>query len=93
MVYNWQREHWPEFSYGTVEIGDKLYLISEKTGLISGSLRVLPDDTQLETIIQVMVAEAIKTSEIEGEYISRKDVMSSIKRGLGLVDKNFVTDP
>lgn len=31
-----------------------------------------------------MVSEALKTSEIEGEYLSRKDVMSSIKNNLGL---------
>jgi Fic family protein len=32
-----------------------------------------------------MVAEAVKTSEIEGEFLSRKDVMSSIKKNLGLI--------
>ncbi|UJH68612.1 DUF4172 domain-containing protein [Muricauda sp. SCSIO 65647] len=31
-----------------------------------------------------MVSEAIKTSEIEGEYLSRNDVMSSLRRNLGL---------
>ena len=35
------------------------------------------------TLVEVMVNEAIKTSEIEGEYLSRQDVMSSIKRNLG----------
>src|SRR5580658_9272389 len=34
-----------------------------------------------------MVAEAIKTSEIEGEYFSRQDVMSSIRNNLGLNKK------
>jgi Fic family protein len=32
----------------------------------------------------MMVSEAIKTSEIEREYLNRQDVMSSIKRNLGL---------
>ena len=31
-----------------------------------------------------MVAEALKSSEIEGEMLSRPDVMSSIKNNLGL---------
>ncbi|MBA9076564.1 Fic family protein [Rufibacter quisquiliarum] len=39
---------------------------------------------QTEAIIDIMVAEAIKTSEIEGEYLSRKDVASSIRNHLGL---------
>jgi Fic family protein len=40
---------------------------------------------QMETVVDMMVAEAIKTSEIEGEYLSRKDVLSSIKKNLGLI--------
>jgi Fic family protein len=39
---------------------------------------------QIEAIIDIMVAEAIKTSEIEGEYLSRPDVISSIRNNLGL---------
>lgn len=35
-----------------------------------------------------MIGEAIKTLEIEGEYISRPDVRSSIKNKLGLGKKN-----
>ena len=35
-------------------------------------------------MIELMVAEAIKTSEIEGEYLSRQDVLSSIRNNLGM---------
>lgn len=35
-------------------------------------------------MIDIIVSEAIKTSEIEGEYLSRKDVMSSIRKNLGI---------
>ena len=38
----------------------------------------------MEVIIDLMVSEAIKTSEIEGEYLSRKEVLSSIRKNLGL---------
>jgi len=40
----------------------------------------------MEAIIDMMVAEAIKTSEIEGEYLSPKDVLSSIRKNLGLIN-------
>lgn len=92
MTYNWQREEWPDFTFSIGEIEEKLYLFTEKTGLISGILKALPSDTQMEAIIDIMVAEAIKTSEIEGEYLSRKDVMSSIRNGLGLVEKHQTSD-
>src|ERR1019366_3350942 len=84
MKYNWQQTEWPKFTYDLSGIEEKLYSFSEKTGLIGGILKSLPEDTQMETIVEVMVAEAIKTSEIEGEFLSRKDVMSSIRNDLGL---------
>ena len=92
MVYNWQRKEWPGFTYNITAIEEKLYKFSEKTGLVTGLLKALPSDTQMEAIIDVMVAEAIKSSEIEGEYFSRKDVMSSIRKGLGLVEEHQPTD-
>jgi Fic family protein len=83
-MYNWQQKNWPNFTYNSSEIEEKLYLFSEKTGLISGVLKSLPENSQMDTIVEFMVYEAIKTSEIEGEYLSRKDVMSSIRNNLGL---------
>jgi len=71
MIYNWQNPEWPDFVYNVSELEEKLYSFSEKMGLITGILRSLPGDTQMETIVEVMVAEAIKTSEIEGEFLSR----------------------
>ncbi len=41
----------------------------------------------METSIEMMVVEAIKTSAIEGELLSRKDVMSSIRNNLGLASE------
>ena len=70
MTYNWQQENWPDFSYDLAKVEEKLYLFSEKIGAVSGVLKALPEDTQLSAIIDTMVAEAIKTSEIEGEYLS-----------------------
>src|SRR5450631_2008685 len=83
--YNWQQTDWPHFTYTLADVEDSLFLFAEKTGHITGMLKALPEDTQLETIVDMMVSEAIKTSEIEGEYLSRKDVLSSIRKNLGLV--------
>jgi len=90
MAYNWQQKDWPNFTYDLSGIEDELFLFAEKTGHVSGIMKALPEDTQMEAIIEIMVAEAIKTSEIEGEYFSRKDVMSSIRNNLGL---NKINDP
>jgi Fic family protein len=82
--YNWEQKNWPQFTYSAKDIEDELYLFAEKVGKVTGILNALPEETKMETFIELMVAEAIKTSEIEGEYLARRDVMSSIKNNLGL---------
>jgi Fic family protein len=84
MKYNWQLEGWPDFQYDLGEMQDLLFQFAEKTGRVDGQLSALPESLQTETIVDLMVAEALKSSEIEGEMLSRPDVMSSIKNNLGL---------
>ena len=84
MIYNWQQKDWTVFRYDLSNVEDALLAFAERTGRVSGLLIGLPEDAQMEAIIEMMVAEAVKTSAIEGEYLSRKDVMSSIRRNLGL---------
>jgi Fic family protein len=84
MPYNWQQPDWPEFHYDLSGIEEILFKLAEKTGRASGLLKGLTADAQLEATIEMMVVEAIKTSAIEGELLSRKDVMSSIRKNLGL---------
>jgi len=63
---------------------DTLLAFAEQAGHVSGILKAMPEAMQTEAVIDTMVAEAIKTSEIEGEYLSRQDVVSSIRNHLGL---------
>jgi Fic family protein len=84
MKYNWQQNDWPNFSYNPTELDALILEFSEKIGRIGGLLDALPEGTQTDTLIDIMVSEAIKTSEIEGEYLSRPDVLSSIRNNLGL---------
>ena len=84
MTYNWQQPDWPHFTYDLAEVEDLLFSIAEKVGQSDGLFTGLPEEVQQETLVDMMVLEAIKTSEIEGEYLSRKDVMSSLRNNLGL---------
>lgn len=93
MRYNWQQPDWPGFRYDLQTIEDALFAFAEETGHISGVLKAMPKETQMEAIVNTMVAEAVKTSAIEGEFISRQDVVSSIRNKLGLnKDKGPVKD-
>lgn len=85
MMYNWQHKDWPKFTYELTQIIEKnLFAFVERVGRVDGLLEGLNEATKMETIIEMMVSEAIKTSEIEGEYLSRKDIKSSIYNNLGL---------
>lgn len=86
-MYNWQQQDWTQFSYQINELEDKLYAFREKIGYLQGILKLLPEKYHTQTLQDILVAEAIKTSEIEGEYLSRKDVLSSIKNNLGITEK------
>lgn len=94
MRYIWQHEDWPHFTYDLSDLQDILYLYAMETSYLSGSLDQLSDTLQNETIIDLMISEAIKTSAIEGEKLDQDQVRSSIKNQLGLSKKQeLVKDP
>lgn len=94
MNYNWQQPDWPEFRYDLAQVQDVLFTLAAKMGHISGILKGLPESTQTETVLDLMVSEAMKTSAIEGEILSRADVMSSVRNQLALnVPPQAVRDP
>ncbi len=82
--YNWQQGDWPQFKFSITEVEDTLHAFAEKVGRVSGILEALPEETQQDVIVDIILSEAIKTSEIEGEFPSRNDVLSSIRMNLGL---------
>ena len=84
MRYNWQQSDWPEFSFNKECISELLITFAEAAGRVSGYLKGLTEKVQAEAVVNLMVSEAVKSAAIEGEFISRLDVMSSIKRNLGL---------
>ncbi|MFC3559131.1 Fic family protein [Pedobacter jamesrossensis] len=84
MQYNWEQSDWPNFKFSIKRIEDKLYDFAQQTGEVNALLKALPKDIRQETLLEMILSEAIKTSAIEGEFLSREDVMSSIKNNLGL---------
>lgn len=84
VAYNWEQPDWPNFRYDLSGLHDSLLLLAERTGLASGCLQGLTPDAQIEATVMIMVADALKTSAFEGELLSRRDVLSSIRKNLGL---------
>lgn len=82
-IYNWQQEDWRNFQYTQSKFHDFEKKFIEIAGQSVGYLNGLSTEKQNDSIITILVKEAIKTSAIEGELISRVDVISSIKKNLG----------
>jgi Fic family protein len=87
--YNWQQDDWPDFRYRLTEVEPLLYQIAELTGKSEGINRSLSDEAQIVQLLDVLVMEAMRSSEIEGVHLSRKDVLSSVKKNLGIADADI----
>ncbi len=92
IMYNWQHKDWPHFEFDSSLNEKDLMNFMLKAGVLKGVVSALPKDISNETIVQIMVTEAMKTSEIEGEVLSRIEVMSSIKNNLGISSNTIAKD-
>lgn len=84
MTYNWQQADWPDFRFDLSPVEDSLLAIASHAGKVSGLLAGLPPGLETEAVLDLMIAEAIESSAIEGEVLQRPDVVSSIRNHLGL---------
>jgi Fic family protein len=93
MTWNWQQNDWPYFSYdqSQLEVFERQFLKNE--GFLLGAFRHLNEDDKTTLIVEIISMEAIKTSEIEGEYLNRDSVQSSIRRHFGLQTDNRKVSP
>lgn len=83
MVWNWQQNDWPNFSWAKSRLqkAEEEFLLG--LGVFVGTWKHLsPSEKDLLTVESICI-EAITTSEIEGEILNRASVQSSIRRELG----------
>jgi len=84
MTYIWQHKDWPEFRFTRGVADDILVKFLMKSGKSTGQLATISAEKKDQLLVEILLSEAIKTSEIEGEFLSRIDVVSSLKRNLGI---------
>ncbi len=83
-VWNWMLKEWPRFTYNAEALEALEFQFSENSGTVFGVLKHLQEESKDDFLVEILSDEAIKTSEIEGEYLDRDSVQSSIKKNLGL---------
>lgn len=84
MAWNWQHKNWPQFIYNEEDFKEFELKFFENAGMLYGSLQHVDGDEQQVLKVDLMSNEAYKTSEIEGEILSRDSIHSSIRKQLGL---------
>lgn len=83
MTWNWEQADWPHFTYDrkVLEPLESEFLL--RSGEFLGVFRHVGSDDRNQIRIDLISEEALKTSAIEGEYLNRESLQSSLRQQLG----------
>ncbi|MES2204610.1 MAG: Fic family protein [Pseudomonadota bacterium] len=84
MTWNWQLPGWPNFRWDEGKLQAVEVSFRENVGFVMGATSHLSAENKEALLVEFMCVEALDTSEIEGEFLNRDSVQSSIRRALGL---------
>jgi Fic family protein len=93
MAWNWQQPDWPEFTYdaAALETLEKQFLLL--SGEFIGAFKHIGANDRDILKIELISDEALKTSEIEGEFLNRDSLQSSLRQQFGLATDNRRISP
>lgn len=80
----WQRPDWPEFRWDSAWLAQSLAAARRAQGELTGMARLLDPASDLHAQLEVLTAEGVATSAIEGERFDPNALRSSLARRLGL---------
>ena len=86
--WNWQQDKWPNFTYDEEALLELELAFIQSSAMAMGALKHVSDEEKDQLLVEVLSDEAMKTSEIEGEYLNRDSIQESIKKNLGLAIEN-----
>jgi len=84
MQWIWQQPNWPDFIWKTEALLPFLSKARLEQGKLLGRTKELGFELSQEAGANILIEEVIKTSEIEGAYLNRDLVRSSVAKHLGL---------
>jgi Fic family protein len=82
--YIWQLPSWPKFCWDDAALLQPLSRCRFQQGALLSQMRALGFEDRQQARAEVLIEEALKTSEIEGEQLDPRAVRSSVARRLGL---------
>jgi Fic family protein len=88
MKWNWQQPDWPDFTYNAGALRALEDRFIRGGGIVVGAITMLGSDDQHQLTITLMAQEAVDSSAIEGEFLNRDSVQSSVAKHLGVKADN-----
>lgn len=88
--YVYQKKDWPNFYWDDKALIDVLGEVRNLQGRLLGKMETLGFNLRNEALLETLTLDVLKSSEIEGEFLSSNEVRSSIARKLGMDIKGLV---
>ena len=83
-TYIHELKDWPGFKWDAAKLAPKLAFVRNRQGRLTGRMEELGFQLKKEANLEALTEEVTKSSEIEGEVLSRDQVRSSLARRLGV---------
>jgi Fic family protein len=93
MTWNWESKNWPNFQWDMKKFAKVERLFIEGAAVMVGATRHIHTSTQTPLLIELLTTEAIDTSKIEGEFLNRGSVQSSISKKFGISTNSIKSGP
>ncbi len=84
MTWNWELPDWPQFNYHPAKLSlmEREFLLGE--GSSFAYLKTIDEQEYNHFMVEILSLEGVESSRIEGEFLDRESLQSSIKRQFGL---------
>ncbi len=93
MPYIWELKEWPRFTWNAGFVQENSYRYALGANRLGSEAQPLSNQERTNSMIDLMVVEAQKTSRIEGEAVDPEAIRSSILKQLGMAEEDRWQDP
>lgn len=84
MPWNWELPTWPQFTYDANLIADKERQFLLGAGSSFAFLKNISESEYQQFVVEILSAEGLESSRIEGEILDRESLQSSIRQHFGM---------
>ncbi len=84
MPWNWELPNWPQFNYSTPLLSQREREFLLGSGGALAFLKSVDKKERDQFIVEILSTEGLESSKIEGEFLERESLQSSIRQHFGM---------